>query len=134
MAVGRALSTLRNAHQGPAAGATGPPHLFLSALPGRTGKKGSSDSDEMFVIDQDQARKFWTGWVRREIGGSAMIQEAAVSAAINELLLRHDNQAAADAARSTAQQLAGDIPPVSATLPAATPAATPTAGRSPLNP
>jgi len=25
------------------------------------------------VIDQDQARKFWTGWVRREIGGSAMI-------------------------------------------------------------
>jgi len=86
------------------------------------------------VIDQDQARKFWTGWVRREIGGSAMIQEAAVSAAVNELLLGHDNQAAADAARSTAQQLAGDIPPVSATLPASTPAATPTAGRSPLNP
>jgi len=86
------------------------------------------------VIDQDQARKFWTGWVRREIGGSAMIQDAAVSAAINELLLGHDNQAAADAARSTAQQLAGDIPPVSATLPASTPAATPTAGRSPLNP
>src|SRR5207248_7205793 len=87
-----------------------------------------------FVIDQDQARKFWTGWVRREIGGSAMIQEAAVSAAVNELLLGHDNQAAADAARSTAQQLAGDIPPVSATLPASTPAPTPTAGRSPLNP
>ena len=86
------------------------------------------------MIDQDQARKFWTGWVRREIGGSAMIQDAAVSAAINELLLGHDNQAAADAARSTAQQLAGDIPPVSATLPASTPAATPTAGRSPLNP
>jgi len=89
------------------------------------------------VIDQDQARKFWTGWVRREIGGSAMIQDAAVSAAINELLLGHDNQAAADAARSTAQQLAGDIPPVSATLPASTPAsapaATPTAGPAPLN-
>ena len=80
----------------------------------------------MFVIDQDQARKFWTGWVRREIGGSAMIQEAAVSAAVNELLLGHDNQAAADAARTTAQQLAGAIPPVGATLPASTPAATPT--------
>src|SRR5436189_48055 len=50
-----------------------------------------------FVIDQDQARKFWTGWVRREIGGSAMIQEAAVSAAVNELLLGHDNQAASGA-------------------------------------
>src|SRR5205823_12959886 len=91
-----------------------------------------------FVIDQDQARKFWTGWVRREIGGSAMIQEAAVSAAVNELLLGHDNQAAADAARSTAQQLAGDIPPVSATLPASTPAstpaATPTTAPAPLNP
>ena len=62
-----------------------------------------------FVIDQDQARKFWTGWVRREIGGSAMIQEAAVSAAVNELLLGHDNQAAAAAARSTAQQLAGPL-------------------------
>ena len=91
----------------------------------------------MFVIDQDQARKFWTGWVRREIGGSEMIQEAAVSAAVNELLLGHDTQAAADAARTTAHQLAGGIPPVGATLPASTPAstaaATPTAGQSPLN-
>jgi len=34
------------------------------------------------VIDQDQARKFWTNWVRREIGGNGMIQEAAVSAAL----------------------------------------------------
>jgi len=59
------------------------------------------------VIDQDQARKFWTSWVRREIGGNDMIQEAAVSAAVNELLLGHDNQAAADAARNTARQLAG---------------------------
>ena len=50
------------------------------------------------MIDQDQARKFWTNWVRREIGGNGMIQEAAVSAAVNELLLGHDNQAAADAA------------------------------------
>src|SRR5256886_11878565 len=71
-----------------------------------------------FVIDQDQARKFWTSWVRREIGGSQMIQEAAVSAAVNELLLGHDNQPAADAARSTAQQLGGNIPPVPDTLPA----------------
>src|SRR5438132_446297 len=54
------------------------------------------------VIDQEQARKFWTSWVRREIGGSEMIQEAAVSAAVDELLLGHDNQAAADAARNTA--------------------------------
>jgi len=61
------------------------------------------------MIDQDQARKFWTSWVRREIGGSDMIQGAAVSAAINELLLGHDNQAAADAARNTARQLAGGV-------------------------
>src|SRR5438067_11454375 len=86
------------------------------------------------VIDQDQARKFWTGWVRREIGGSAMIQEAAVSAAVNELLLGHDNQAAADAARSTDQQLAGDMPPVSATLAASTPTATAIAAPAPLDP
>ena len=86
------------------------------------------------MIDQDQARKFWTGWVRREIGGSEMIQEAAVSAAVNELLLGHDNQAAADAARTTAHQLTGGIPPVDATPPASTPASTPTAARSPLDP
>jgi hypothetical protein len=70
------------------------------------------------MIDQDQARKFWTNWVRREIGGSNMIQEAAVSAAVNELLLGHDNQAAADAARSTANRLGGGPPPANA---AATP-------------
>src|SRR5436189_1094670 len=79
-----------------------------------------------FVIDQDQARKFWTGWVRREIGGSAMIQEAAVSAAVNELLLGHDNQAAADAARSTARQLSGGVPAASATRSTSMPATTPT--------
>ena len=61
------------------------------------------------MIDQDQARKFWTNWVRREIGGNDMIHEAAVSAAVNELLLGHDNQAAADAARNTARQLAGGV-------------------------
>jgi hypothetical protein len=61
------------------------------------------------MIDQGQARKFWTNWVRREIGGSDMIQEAAVSAAVNELLLGHDNQAAADAARNTARQLGGGV-------------------------
>ena len=90
------------------------------------------------MIDQDQARKFWTNWVRREIGGSDMIQEAAVSAAVNELLLGHDNQAAADAARNTARQLAGgvstprpDPPPqegretVPTPLPPAAPAAVP---------
>jgi hypothetical protein len=62
------------------------------------------------VIDQDQARKFWANWVRREIGGNEMIQEAAVSAAVNELLLGHDNQAAADAARNTAHRLGGGLP------------------------
>jgi len=62
------------------------------------------------VIDQDQARKFWANWVRREIGGNDMIQEAAVSAAVNELLLGHDNQAAADAARNTAHRLGGGVP------------------------
>jgi hypothetical protein len=75
------------------------------------------------MIDQDQARKFWTNWVRREIGGNGMIQEAAVSAALNELLLGHDNQAAADAARDTARQLGG----FSATLSTSTPATTRTA-------
>ena len=62
------------------------------------------------MIDQDQARKFWANWVRREIGGNDMIQEAAVSAAVNELLLGHDNQAAADAARNTAHRLGGGVP------------------------
>ncbi len=61
------------------------------------------------MIDQDQARKFWTNWVRREIGGSDMIQEAAVSAAVNEVLLGRDNQAAADAARDTAHRLGGGV-------------------------
>jgi hypothetical protein len=78
------------------------------------------------VIDQDQARKFWTNWVRREIGGNAMIQEAAVSAAVNELLLGHDNQAAADAARNTAHRLGGGLPPASTTPSVSAPAPTPT--------
>ena len=78
------------------------------------------------VIDQEQARKFWTSWVRREIGGSGMIQEAAVSAAVNELLLGHDNQAAADAARNTARQLSGGVPPASATPTTSTPVTTAT--------
>ena len=57
------------------------------------------------MIDQDQARKFWANWVRREIGGNDMVQEAAVGAALNEIVQGHDNQAAADAARRTAQSL-----------------------------
>src|SRR5260370_15130178 len=73
------------------------------------------------MIDQDQARKFWANWVRREIGGNDMIQEAAVSAAVNELLLGHDNQAAADAARNTAHRLGGGLPAPSATLTTPTP-------------
>jgi hypothetical protein len=85
------------------------------------------------MIDQDQVRKFWTSWVRREIGGNGMIQEAAVSAAVNELLLGHDNQAAADAARNTARQLGGGIPPVSATLSTSTPVTVRTAP-APLSP
>jgi hypothetical protein len=87
------------------------------------------------VIDQDQARKFWANWVRREIGGNDMIQEAAVSAAVNELLLGHDNQAAADAARDTAHRLGGGLPPAS-TTPApstSTPAPTPTRDASPVS-
>ncbi len=86
------------------------------------------------MIDQDQARKFWTNWVRREIGGNEMIQAAAVSAAVNELLLGHDNQAAADAARNTAHQLSGGLPPGSATPPTATPAPTATAKAAPPSP
>jgi hypothetical protein len=57
------------------------------------------------VVDQEQVRKFWTSWVRREIGGNGMVQEAAVSAAVDQVLLGHDNQAAADAARNVARQL-----------------------------
>ena len=57
------------------------------------------------MIDQDQARKFWANWVRREIGGNDMVREAAVGAALNEIVQGHDNQAAADAARRTAQSL-----------------------------
>jgi hypothetical protein len=62
------------------------------------------------VIDQDQARKFWANWVRREIGGNDMVREAAVSAAVNEVLQGRDNQAAADAARRTAQSLGVGVP------------------------
>ena len=62
------------------------------------------------MIDQDQARKFWANWVRREIGGSDMVQDAAVSAAVNEILQGRDNQAAADAARRTAQSLGVGVP------------------------
>ena len=62
------------------------------------------------MIDHDQARKFWANWVRREIGGNDMVQEAAASAAVNEVLQGHDNQAAADAARRTAQSLGVGVP------------------------
>ena len=78
------------------------------------------------MIDQDQARKFWANWVRREIGGNDMVQEAAVSAAVNEVLQGRDNQAAADAARRTAQSLGVGVPPMNATQPTSTPAPTPT--------
>ena len=78
------------------------------------------------MIDQDQARKFWANWVRREISGNDMIQEAAVSAAVNELLLGHDNQAAADAARSTAHRLGGGLPPANTAPSPSTPTPVPT--------
>ena len=74
------------------------------------------------MIDQDQARKFWANWVRREIGGNDMVQEAAVSAAVNEALQGRDNQAAADAARRTAQSLGVGVPPMPSTPPISTPA------------
>ena len=83
------------------------------------------------MIDQDQARKFWTNWVRREIGGNDMIQDAAVTAAINELLLGHDNQTAADAARGAAHRLGGGLPQASTTPSTSTPATTPT-GEAPI--
>jgi len=85
------------------------------------------------VIDQDQARKFWTNWVRREIGGNDTIQQAAVGAAVNELLLGHDNEAAADAARRIADRLSGGLSPVGATPSTPSPASTPTIA-APLNP
>jgi hypothetical protein len=57
------------------------------------------------VIDQEQVRKYWAGWVRRQIGGNEMVQEAAASAAVNEILLGHNDEAAATAARRMAQSL-----------------------------
>ncbi len=78
------------------------------------------------MIDQDQARKFWANWVRREIGGNDMVQEAAASAAVNEIMQGRDNQAAADAARRTAQSLGVGVPPMNATQPTSTPTPTPT--------
>src|SRR5438270_5625595 len=75
------------------------------------------------MIDQDQVRKFWSNWVRREIGGNDMIQEAAASAAVNEVLQGRDNQAAGDAARRTAQSLGVGVQPMTATP--STPAPTP---------
>src|SRR2546428_986974 len=71
------------------------------------------------MIDQEQARKFWTNWVRREIGGNDLVQEAAVSAAVNEILQGRDNQAAADAARRTAQSLGIGVPAMTASPSAA---------------
>ena len=78
------------------------------------------------MIDQDQARKFWANWVRREIGGNDMVQEAAASAAVNEIMQGRDNQAAADAARRTAQSLGVGVPPMNATQPTSSPTPTPT--------
>jgi hypothetical protein len=78
------------------------------------------------VIDQDQARKFWASWVRREIGGNNMVQEAAVSAAVNEVLQGRDNQVAAAAARRTAQSLGVGVPPLTSTPSTSTPTAVPT--------
>src|SRR2546421_9723540 len=73
------------------------------------------------MIDQDQARKFWTNWVRREIGGNDLVQEAAVGAAVNEIVQGRDNQAAADAARRTAQSLGVGVPPMNASSPSSAP-------------
>src|SRR2546425_4734986 len=73
------------------------------------------------MIDQDQARKFWTNWVRREIGGNDLVQEAAVGAAVNEIVQGRDNQAAADAARRTARSLGVGVPPMNASSPSSAP-------------
>jgi hypothetical protein len=78
------------------------------------------------VIDQDRARKFWANWVRREIGGSDLVQEAAASAAVNEVLQGHSNEAAASAARRTAQSLGVGVPPTSTIPSTSTPAPTST--------
>ena len=74
------------------------------------------------MIDQEQVRKHWAGWVRREIGGNEMVQEAAASAAVNEILLGHDDAAAAAAARRMAQSLGVKVkggPPGAVVAPAA---------------
>jgi hypothetical protein len=73
------------------------------------------------VIDQDKARKFWANWVRREIGGGDMVQEAATSAAVNEVLQGRDNEAAGNAARRTAESLGVGVPAMNATQPVSAP-------------
>ena len=78
------------------------------------------------MIDQEQVRKFWAGWVRRQIGGNEMVQETAASAAVNEVLQGHDNDAAAEAARRVARSLGIDVPssqPSVSGAPTPTPAA-----------
>lgn len=59
----------------------------------------------------DETRKFWADWVRREIGGPDMVQEAAVFSALSELQQGHDAQAAADGARRTAESLGVVVKP-----------------------
>src|SRR5260370_24687729 len=58
-----------------------------------------------------------------------MVREAAVSAAVNEVLQGRDNQAAADAARRTAQSLGVGVPPMNATQATSAPAPAPTPTR-----
>src|SRR5690349_12203509 len=57
------------------------------------------------MVDQEQVRKYWTDWVRRQIGGGELVQDAAVSAAVSAVLGGRDNEAAAEAARQVARSL-----------------------------
>jgi hypothetical protein len=57
------------------------------------------------VIGEDNDRKYWTDWVRREIDGNQMVQDAAASAALQEIARGRGTTEAAEAARRMAQSL-----------------------------
>jgi hypothetical protein len=63
------------------------------------------------VIGDDQSRKYWTDWARREIGGNQMVQEAATTAAMQEIARGRGTSEAAEAARRVAQSLGVFVAP-----------------------
>lgn len=63
------------------------------------------------MIGDDESRKYWTDWARREIGGNQMVQEAAATAAMQEIARGRGTLEAAEAARRVAQSLGVFVAP-----------------------